>query len=63
MDPIIVGITDTQIMHADLYLFSDTYLYLLSGDMLRNSDLEESSMHCSTYFSTFDYATLWILIL
>ena len=58
-----VGITDTQIIHADLYLFSDVYLYLFSDHVLRNRDLEESSMHCSTYISAFACATVSILIL
>ena len=50
-------------MHADLYLFSDVYLYLFSDHVLRNRDLEESSMHCSTYISAFACATVLILIL
>ena len=58
-----MGITDTQIIHADLYLFSDVYLYLFSDHVLRNRDLEESSMHCSTYISAFACATVLILIL
>ena len=31
-----VGIIDTQILHADLYPFSDVYLYLFSDNVLRN---------------------------
>lgn len=53
-----VGIRDAQIINEDLYLFSS------AGNVVRNIELVESSMHSSAYIQPICFgATVCLLIL